>query len=163
MMTLRTRSETVTFTRPFVLTGVDGVQPAGSYAVETDEELLPTLSLTAYRRVETWLRLPALSPGAKSAPARTQVAAVDPLELDAALARDATLGWGVAVAGQLEDLLSDTVMGQTLQSAGLTPSQFKAQLRELVERIDRQGCISAPNRDPTWESGQPDEKGCPEG
>jgi len=138
-MTLRTRSDTVTFDRPFVLTGVDGVQPAGTYTVETDEELLPTLSLTAYRRLATWLRLPALSPAAKSAPARTQVAAIDPLELQAALARDATLGWRIAVAGRLEDLLGDTVMGQTLRSAGLTPSQFKAQLRELAQRIDRHG------------------------
>lgn len=136
-MTLRTRSDTVTFARPFVLTGLDGVQPAGSYIVETDEELLPTVSLTAYRRLATWLRLPALSAGTKSAPARTQVAAIDPLELEAAVKRDASLGWGVAVAGRLEDLLNDTVMGQTLESAGLTPRQFKAQLRELVERIDQ--------------------------
>jgi hypothetical protein len=136
-MTLRTRSETVTFSRPFVLAGLDGVQPAGSYAVEADEELLPTLSLTAYRRLATWFRLPALVPDARPAPAQTQVVAVDPLQLAAALARDETLGWGLAVAGRLEDLLGDTVMGQALESAGLTPRQFKAQLRELAQRVDR--------------------------
>ncbi|HTZ80084.1 MAG TPA: hypothetical protein VMC10_19390 [Stellaceae bacterium] len=138
-MTLRTRSDTVTFHRPFVLTSVDGVQPAGTYIVETDEELLPTLSRTAYRRLATWLRLPAPMPSVQSAPARTQVVAIDPTELQAALARDTTLGWGVAVAGRLEDLLGDIVMEQTLQSAGLTPLQFKGQLRALVERIDRSG------------------------
>lgn len=87
-MTLRTRSETVTFRRPFVLAGLDGLQPAGRYTVETDEELLPAFSLTAYRRLATWLRLPALAADGMSAGGRTQVATVDPIELESALARD---------------------------------------------------------------------------
>jgi len=90
-MTMRTRSETVTFRRPFVLTGLDGVHPAGRYAVETDEELLPTMSSTSYRRLVTWFRLPAIQPDGWTAPGRTQVAAIDPIELQAALARDARL------------------------------------------------------------------------
>ncbi|MGH9808902.1 MAG: hypothetical protein ACRD9W_16910, partial [Terriglobia bacterium] len=93
-MTVRTRAETVVFDRPFVLTGLDGAQPAGRYTVETDEEMLPTLSLTAYRRLATWFRLPALVPDARLAGGRAQVAAVDPVELAAALARDASVGWG---------------------------------------------------------------------
>jgi hypothetical protein len=40
----RTTSKTVTFTHPFVLDGLDGPHPAGSYAVETAEELLQALS-----------------------------------------------------------------------------------------------------------------------
>jgi hypothetical protein len=87
-MTLRTRSETVTFRRPFELTGLDGMQPAGRYTVETDEELLPTVSHSAYRRVATWFRLPALAADGLSAGGRFQVAAVNPIELEAALARD---------------------------------------------------------------------------
>ena len=90
-MTARTRSETVTFLRPFIMTGLEGVQPAGRYTVETDEELLPTMSSTAYRRVTTWFRLPAIRPDG-TAPGRTQAVAVDPIELEAALDRDATLG-----------------------------------------------------------------------
>ena len=39
-MSIRTTSSTVSFFRPFVLTGIAGEQPAGSYTVETDEELL---------------------------------------------------------------------------------------------------------------------------
>src|ERR1700724_632699 len=39
-MTVRTTSKTVTFMHPFSLTGTDEVQPAGTYTVETDEELL---------------------------------------------------------------------------------------------------------------------------
>ena len=40
-MSVRTSRKTVTFTRPFSLTGIDEVQPAGPYTVETDEEELP--------------------------------------------------------------------------------------------------------------------------
>ena len=58
-MTGRTTSRTVTFMHPFNLSGVDEVQPAGTYAVETDEELLQTLSIPAYRRTSTLMRLPA--------------------------------------------------------------------------------------------------------
>jgi hypothetical protein len=42
-MTVRTTSKTVTFMHPFILTGTDEVQPAGTYTVETDEELLQPL------------------------------------------------------------------------------------------------------------------------
>ena len=44
-MTVRTSHKTVTFTRPFSLNGIDEVQPAGSYTVETREDLLPGLSV----------------------------------------------------------------------------------------------------------------------
>lgn len=83
-MSLRTIRTTVTFARPFSLGGVDGVQPAGTYAVETDEELIDGLSFAAYRRTATWLILPA-RPGSATA----EVARIDPVELEAALRRDA--------------------------------------------------------------------------
>src|SRR5689334_20143201 len=53
MTTTRTTYQTVTFTRPFSLSGLDGAQPAGAYTVETDDELLQTLSFPAHRRLET--------------------------------------------------------------------------------------------------------------
>src|SRR5947209_2852295 len=56
-MTVRTTSKTVTFIHPFSLTGTDEVQPAGTYTVETDEELLEPSSFPAYRRIATLLRL----------------------------------------------------------------------------------------------------------
>ncbi len=56
-MTTRTTSQTVTFRRPFKLSGADDVQPAGSYTIETDEEQLDT-SVLAYRRLATLFRLP---------------------------------------------------------------------------------------------------------
>lgn len=55
---MRTSSETVTFSHPFVLTAIAGVQMAGTYLVEKDEEQLPT-SYAAFRRVATWIHLPA--------------------------------------------------------------------------------------------------------
>lgn len=83
-MTTRTTEATVTFRRPFTLDALDGVQPAGTYRVETDEELLPGLSFDAFQRVATMLHLPAMSaPGG-----RRQVVTVDPAELAAALAAD---------------------------------------------------------------------------
>ena len=51
-MTIRTTRTTVTFRRAFVLAGLDEEQPAGVYDIETDEERLEGLSLSAYRRVQ---------------------------------------------------------------------------------------------------------------
>jgi hypothetical protein len=84
-MTVRTSRESVTFTQPFSLTGIDEVQPAGTYTVETDEELLPGLSFPAYRRVATLIFLRSRGGG----PIVEEVANIDPLELQAAQERDA--------------------------------------------------------------------------
>ena len=83
-MTTRTTRKTVTFRRPFNLSGFDGEQPAGSYSVETDEELLEGVSLPAYRRMATMMQLA----GAPAAGGILQVAVIDPKELEAALAVD---------------------------------------------------------------------------
>ena len=56
-MTVRTSRKSVTFTQPFSLSGFDEVQPAGTYTVETDEELLPGLSFPAYRRIASLIFL----------------------------------------------------------------------------------------------------------
>lgn len=101
-MTVRTSRKTVAFTRPFSLSGIDGVQPAGTYEVATDEELLPGLSFPAYRRIATLIYLPS-RPG-KAIP--EQVVNVDPLELEAAqdiraLAHPVGAVAGPAVAVQL--------------------------------------------------------------
>jgi hypothetical protein len=86
-MTVRTSRKTVTFKRPFSLSGIDEVQPAGSYTVETDEELLPGLSFPAYRRIATLIFLRSRRGG----PVVEEVANIDPLELQAAQERDAGL------------------------------------------------------------------------
>jgi hypothetical protein len=91
-MTSRTTRKRVTFMRPFVLTGVDGTQPPGAYDVDTDEVSIDSLSILAYRRVATSLHV--LRDGG------TQVFPIDPVELDAALMRDAGLTVGPATASR---------------------------------------------------------------
>jgi hypothetical protein len=85
-MTVRTSNKTVTFTRPFSLSGIDA-QAAGTYTVETTEELLQGLSFPAYRRMETLIFLPSRPGGAFV----ERVVKVDPLELEAAQKRDASI------------------------------------------------------------------------
>ena len=84
-MTVRTSHKTVTFTRPFSLSALDEVQPAGIYTVETDEELLQGVSFPAYRRIATLIFLPS-RPGSAFL---EQVVNIDPMELQAAQERDA--------------------------------------------------------------------------
>lgn len=85
-MTMRTTKSMVTFTQPFNLAGFDGEQPAGSYSVETDEELLEGVSFPAYRRMATMMQLDARARGSSGV---LQVAVINPDELAAALAADA--------------------------------------------------------------------------
>jgi hypothetical protein len=87
LMTVRTSRKTVTFTRPFSLSGIDEEQPAGPYTVETDEELLPGLSFPAYRRIATLIYLRSRGGGRVV----EEVVKIDPLELQAAQERDAGL------------------------------------------------------------------------
>ena len=87
-MTIRTNTETIVFRNAFVLEGFDEVLPAGTYTMETDEEIVNGVSFMAYRRVSARLHLHAESdrPGI----ARTLI--VDPEELDAARQRDRASG-----------------------------------------------------------------------
>jgi hypothetical protein len=82
-MSIRTTSSTVSFSRPFVLTGVADQQPAGSYTVETDGELLQHVSVPASAN-STLIRLPPL-PGSTE---WARIIDLDPLELTAVLASD---------------------------------------------------------------------------
>ena len=54
----RTSRQMVTFDQPFALLAVDEMQPAGTYAVDTDEELIEGLTFLAYRRVAMTIYLP---------------------------------------------------------------------------------------------------------
>lgn len=79
-MTTRTSRRTVTFTQPFEIAGMGGVQPPGRYVVETDEETIDELSFVAWRNIESRLQV--------SRGGTTQVFTIDRAELEAALARD---------------------------------------------------------------------------
>jgi hypothetical protein len=83
-MITRVTTKTVIFARPFVVDKADGEQPPGVYTVDTEEELLESVSFPAYRRVSTVMRCPA--PGGI-----TRFVTIDPIVLDAALAREARL------------------------------------------------------------------------
>jgi hypothetical protein len=84
-MSTRTTVTTVTFQRSFTLAALEGTQPAGTYRLVTEEEQIPGLSFTAFRRTETLLYLPA-----DPVPGGTrQVVSVSTEELAEALATDA--------------------------------------------------------------------------
>ena len=83
-MTVRTTTKSVTFRHPFFLKGADGVQPPGTYAVDTDEEQMPGLSFPAYRRISTTIVLSVPYGGG----AVRQVITIDPEDLEAAQLKD---------------------------------------------------------------------------
>ena len=83
-MTVRTDRSTISFRNPFSLRDLEGVQPAGDYLVETDNELIEGISRLAYRRVATLLTIPCIS----ASSSLSQRVPVDQTDLDAALMRD---------------------------------------------------------------------------
>lgn len=80
-MTIRTTWKTVIFAQPFIVDAANGEQPPGIYIVETEEELLESVSFPAYRRVATVMRC-------QSTGGVTRLVNIDPRALAAALARD---------------------------------------------------------------------------
>jgi hypothetical protein len=79
-MAMRSTASSVTFAHPFALKGVAGQQAAGTYEVETEEEIIETLHRTVYVRVATLLIIRSVG--------MTRTVTVDPHDLEAALARD---------------------------------------------------------------------------
>lgn len=77
----RSLRESVTFDRPFFVAGADRQQPAGTYTIETIEELIEGLSFLAYHRVSTSIVLPLPGAGAGS----YQLVRIDPAIVQAAL------------------------------------------------------------------------------
>jgi len=75
-MALRITKSQVTFDEPFKVKGRDEILSAGSYDIETDEEIIEGNERTVYRRVAT--RLYIRSTG------MTRAITVDPKELDTA-------------------------------------------------------------------------------
>ena len=83
-MTIRSRSETVTFKHPFRIRGIDRLLPAGAYEVVTDEETIEGLSFEAFRRVATMIKVPAEGSRGptRNASTRAHPMADEPLDLD---------------------------------------------------------------------------------
>lgn len=61
-MTTRTRKETMSFSHPFRIKGVDRTLPAGTYEIISEDELIEGLSFPCYRRVSTFIMAPAAPP-----------------------------------------------------------------------------------------------------
>lgn len=80
----RTTRVSVTFSLPFSLADVEGVQPAGTYRIQTVDVALEDVPVLTYRRVSTTIEVPCVG----TAGTRRQVIPIDPLELEAALKKD---------------------------------------------------------------------------
>ena len=73
-MTIRTTTRRLTIQRDFCLPGITELQPAGTYTVETDEELIEDVSFASYRRTESRITLAADA----SRPGVVETITVDP-------------------------------------------------------------------------------------
>ena len=87
-MSTRIREQTIVFRHPFSLGGIEQMQPSGTYKVEIEEELVPDLSFPVYRRIATVIYLARSQNGAVGG---YETATINPLDLDAALQKDATV------------------------------------------------------------------------
>jgi len=89
-MTERRTVSSVTFAEAFVLDGAEGIQPPGTYLIETVEEPLDRVSFLGFRRISTTITLPAVGTATLS----RQVVVISPQELrtgsmnDGALAKE---------------------------------------------------------------------------
>ena len=80
----RTTRTVVCFSSTFGLPDVDGPQPAGSYRVDHDEELIESLSRLAWRRVASFIYLPGIGRRGTT----HQMVPINPIDLDGALEKD---------------------------------------------------------------------------
>lgn len=83
-MTSRTTQKVVRFLSAFSLPGFDALQPPGEYLVDHDEERIEVASHLAWRRVATFIHLPAISAKGST----QQMVPIIPADLDAALEKD---------------------------------------------------------------------------
>jgi hypothetical protein len=76
----RMTRKTVDFKHPFSLAGIGHMLAAGTYLIETHEEMIEGLSFVAFRRVSTTIEIPDKMYGRTS----RQIVAIDPTNLEAA-------------------------------------------------------------------------------
>jgi hypothetical protein len=57
IMESRITIEQVTFRRPFTLSGLQGIQPPGTYTIRTEEQMLETSSFVGWRQAGTMMVL----------------------------------------------------------------------------------------------------------
>jgi len=83
-MATRTTHTIVRFASPFLLPNFEAPEPAGNYRVDHDEESIEGAEWVAWRRVATFIHLPAIG-GRRT---KHEMAPIYPEDLDAALAKD---------------------------------------------------------------------------
>ena len=152
-MTTRTTSKTMTFFHPFKLTGMESDQPAGRYAVETDEELLENLSFPAYLRTGTYLTLPRRENGVIS----SETMRVDPAELQVNLNKGLETAMSKAATADVREptfaeLLEGSTVLQAISSARLTPDEFKAQFGDLQARRRSRKALADVDQRHAWKA-----------
>jgi hypothetical protein len=81
---MRSTRHTVKFLRRFILKGLDGALPPGSYEITTDEEQIPGMTFIGWHRVKTTIQIPAIEVNAGF----EQHITINPGDLAEALARD---------------------------------------------------------------------------
>ncbi|HBN48288.1 MULTISPECIES: hypothetical protein [Thalassospira] len=84
MTTIRTIQKTYAFHHPFHLKGFDHSFPAGSYNVETEEEMLEGLSFVSYKRTGTTLHMIRTA----TTIIEPKIFNIDPRDFDLAVLRD---------------------------------------------------------------------------
>lgn len=84
-MAMHARNKRVTFTRSFVLKGLEGRHPPGTYSLETREKRPGFLSFLPGKRTSTWIQI-CRNSGIDGV---LQMVNIDPVDLAAALKRDA--------------------------------------------------------------------------
>ena len=83
-MANRTTQTVVCFSSTFLLPSFDAPEPAGDYRVDHDEESIEGASWLAWRRVGSFIYLPAIGVQGPT----HQMVPINPADLDAALERD---------------------------------------------------------------------------
>ena len=79
-MTIVTHRSSVTFAAPFTVKGVEGQQPAGTYQIETDEEVIEGNDRSVRRRIATLIFI--------TRGQAIETCTIDPADLAAAIAND---------------------------------------------------------------------------
>jgi hypothetical protein len=92
---MRTKHSVASFEAPFFLRSTGELQPAGDYAVDREEELVEQVSFPVWRRVATFIHLPAIS----VAGFVRQLAPIDPSELELAVVADRPAPAGLHASG----------------------------------------------------------------
>lgn len=80
MTDLRSTRTTICFGRPFTLPSLDEMLPAGTYEIDTEEEVIEGIERRLYVRVATLLHVRSTG--------KVRIVTIDPAELQAALDKD---------------------------------------------------------------------------